>query len=51
MRFLHLSDLHVGKCENSFFMLDEQRCVFGQVVGFVRFEVLTLWLLREIVFD
>jgi exonuclease SbcD len=38
MRFLHLSDLHIGKIVNGFSMLDEQRNAFGQIVSYVRRE-------------
>ena len=38
MKFLHLSDLHIGKAVNGFTMLAEQRHVFRQVVGYVRSE-------------
>ncbi|HJD22460.1 MAG TPA: exonuclease SbcCD subunit D [Candidatus Gemmiger faecigallinarum] len=34
MRFLHLADLHLGKRVNGFDMLDDQRSVLEQVVGF-----------------
>ena len=33
MRFLHVSDLHVGKRVNGFSMLEDQRHVLGQIVG------------------
>jgi exonuclease SbcD len=38
MKFLHLSDLHIGKSVNGFSMLDDQRHVFKQIVGHVRSE-------------
>jgi exonuclease SbcD len=38
MKFLHLSDLHIGKGVNGFSMLDEQRHVFRQVIGYLRSE-------------
>ncbi|MDR3296280.1 MAG: exonuclease SbcCD subunit D [Clostridiales Family XIII bacterium] len=38
MKFLHLSDLHIGKTVNGFSMLAEQRHVFKQVVGYVETE-------------
>lgn len=38
MIFLHLSDLHIGKTVNGFSMLDEQRYVFRQVIGYVETE-------------
>jgi exonuclease SbcD len=38
MKFLHLSDLHIGKSVNGFLMLDEQRHVFRQVIGYIETE-------------
>ena len=38
MRFLHLSDLHIGKTVNGFSMLEEQRNVFEQLIGYVKNE-------------
>lgn len=38
MIFLHLSDLHIGKTVNGFSMLDEQRHVFEQVIGYIETE-------------
>lgn len=35
MRFLHLSDLHIGKNVNGFSMLDEQRNAFKQIFGYI----------------
>lgn len=35
MKFLHLSDLHIGKTVNGFPMLEEQRHVFGQIIGYI----------------
>ena len=35
MKFLHLSDLHIGKIVNSFSMLEEQRHAFGQIIGYI----------------
>ena len=36
MKFLHLSDLHIGKSVNRFSMLDEQKHAFGQIIGYVK---------------
>ena len=36
MKFLHLSDLHIGKSVNGFSMLNEQRHVFRQITGYIR---------------
>ena len=38
MKFIHLSDLHIGKSVNGFSMLSEQRHVFTQIIGYVRSE-------------
>jgi len=38
MKFLHLSDLHIGKNVNGFPMLDEQRHVFEQIIGRIKTE-------------
>lgn len=33
MRFLHISDLHIGKVVNDFSMLEDQRFILGQIAG------------------
>ena len=38
MKFLHLSDLHIGKNVNGFSMVDEQRHVFKQIIGYIKSE-------------
>jgi exonuclease SbcD len=38
MKFLHLSDLHIGKSVNGFSMIGEQRHVLAQVIDCVRAE-------------
>jgi exonuclease SbcD len=38
MKFLHLSDLHIGKSVNGFSMLEEQKHVFAQIIGYVQSE-------------
>jgi len=38
MKFLHLSDLHIGKSVNSFSMLEEQQHVFRQIIGYIQTE-------------
>ena len=35
MRFIHLSDLHIGKSVNGFSMLEEQRHAFNQILGYI----------------
>ncbi|MDR1133393.1 MAG: exonuclease SbcCD subunit D [Synergistaceae bacterium] len=36
MKFMHLSDLHIGKTVNGVSMIEEQRHVFGQILGYLR---------------
>jgi len=38
MKFIHISDLHIGKVVNGFNMLDEQRNVFNQVIIYIKKE-------------
>jgi len=38
MKFLHLSDLHIGKNVNGFSMMNEQRHVFEQIIKYIRSE-------------
>jgi exonuclease SbcD len=38
MKFLHLSDLHIGKSVNGFPMLDEQRHAFNQIIRNIQTE-------------
>jgi len=38
MKFIHLSDLHIGKVVNSYSMLAEQRHVFEQIIGYIKTE-------------
>lgn len=38
MKLLHLSDLHIGKSVNGFSMLNEQRHVFSQILGYIKAE-------------
>lgn len=38
MKFLHMSDLHIGKTVNGFSMLEEQRHVFGQIIEYIDVE-------------
>ena len=35
MKFLHLSDLHIGKSVNGFSMIEEQRNIFAQIVDYI----------------
>ena len=38
MKFMHLSDLHIGKSVNGFPMIDEQKHAFRQIVGYIKSE-------------
>ncbi|GHV28220.1 nuclease SbcCD subunit D [Synergistales bacterium] len=38
MKLLHLADLHIGKTVNGFSMIEEQRHVFRQVIGYIQKE-------------
>jgi len=51
MKFLHLSDLHIGKSVYGFSMLEEQRRVFGQVTEYIRSERPSAVLIAGDVYD
>lgn len=36
MRILHLSDLHIGKRLNEFSLLDDQACIFDQIIAIIK---------------
>ena len=38
MKFLHLSDLHIGKSVNGFSMIEEQKHAFEQIIGYIKTE-------------
>jgi exonuclease SbcD len=38
MKFLHMSDLHIGKSVNGFSMIEEQRHVSAQIIGYIETE-------------
>ena len=38
MRFIHLSDLHLGKRVNDFSMIDDQRYILGQIIEIIEDE-------------
>lgn len=38
MKFLHLSDLHIGKNVNGFSMLEEQKHAFAQIISYIENE-------------
>jgi len=35
MKFMHLSDLHIGKSVNGFSMIEEQKHAFRQIIGYI----------------
>lgn len=35
MKFIHISDIHLGKRVNEFSMLDEQEAILGQILGII----------------
>jgi exonuclease SbcD len=51
MKFLHLSDLHIGKTVNGFSMLEEQRHVFMQIIGYIEAEKPAAVLIAGDVYD
>ncbi|MCL2185515.1 MAG: exonuclease SbcCD subunit D [Treponema sp.] len=51
MKFIHLSDLHIGKVVNGFSMLDEQRNVFNQVLKYIKKEKPTAVLIAGDIYD
>ena len=36
MKFLHLSDLHIGKSVNGYPMIEEQKHAFKQIIGYIK---------------
>ena len=38
MKFIHLSDLHLGKRVNDFSMIDDQRHILGQITEIIKNE-------------
>lgn len=38
MKFIHLSDLHIGKRVNEFSMIEDQQYIFKQILGIIREE-------------
>jgi exonuclease SbcD len=51
MKFLHLSDLHIGKSVNGFSMIEEQQHAFEQIIGYVQTERPTAILIAGDVYD
>ena len=35
MKFIHISDIHLGKRVNEFSMLEEQEAILGQILGII----------------
>ena len=51
MRFLHLSDLHIGKSMHGFSMIDEQKHAFRQIIGYIKTEKPTAVIISGDVYD
>jgi len=51
MRFLHLSDLHIGKCVHGFSMLDEQKHVFEQIIRYIKSEKVDVIVIAGDIYD
>ena len=51
MKFLHLSDLHIGKNVNGFSMIEEQKHVFEQIIGYIKTECPAAVLIAGDVYD
>ena len=51
LKFLHLSDLHIGKTVNGFSMILEQKCAFEQIIKYIRSEKPTAIIIAGDVYD
>ena len=51
MKFLHLSDLHIGKKVNGISMLEEQRFVLESAIKLIKDEKISFVLIAGDVFD
>jgi len=51
MKFLHLSDLHIGKSVNGFSMLQEQKRAFAQIIGYIQTEAPSAVVIAGDVYD
>jgi len=51
MKFLHLSDLHIGKNVNGFSMLEEQKHVFKQIIEYIKSELIDAVVIAGDVYD
>ena len=51
MKFLHISDLHIGKSVNGFSMIAEQKNAFKQIIGYIKTENLAAVIIAGDVYD
>ncbi|MDR2707340.1 MAG: metallophosphoesterase, partial [Nitrososphaerota archaeon] len=51
MKFLHLSDLHIGKIVHGFSMLEEQKHVFQQIINYIQTEKVNTVVIAGDVYD
>jgi len=51
MKFFHLSDLHIGKIVNGFSMIEEQKHVLKQIIGYVKTESPAMIVIAGDVYD
>jgi exonuclease SbcD len=51
MKFLHLSDLHIGKIVHGFSMLEEQKHVFQQIINYIQSEKVNTVVIAGDVYD
>jgi len=51
LKFIHLSDLHIGKRVNDFPMIEDQRYILGQITGIIRREAPDAVLIAGDVYD
>ncbi|MCL2359672.1 exonuclease SbcCD subunit D [Candidatus Bathycorpusculum sp.] len=51
MKFLHLSDLHIGKSVHGFSMLEEQKHVFQQIIRYIQSEQVTAIVIAGDIYD
>lgn len=51
MKFLHLSDLHIGKSVHGFSMLEEQKHVFQQILSYIQSEKVNAVVIAGDIYD
>ena len=51
MKFLHLSDLHIGKSVHGFSMLEEQKHVFEQIINYIQLEQVNAVVIAGDIYD